>query len=74
MLNSSAAIAVFGAAAAAPLIAVAGADYQLSLSMVAASPLYCPPDGPADPAFFDIYPVYDIQYSESHVSGDSVSK
>lgn len=68
MLNSSAAMAVFGAAAAVPLIAAAGADYQLSLSLVAASPMYCPTDDPAPTPFFDIYPVYDVQYGESYAS------
>ena len=59
-------MSVFGAAAAAPLIAAAGVDYKLSLSLVAASPLYCPPGGPAPAPFFDIYPVFDTtQYGES---------
>lgn len=66
ILNSSAAMSVFGAAAAAPLIAAAGVDYKLSLSLVAASPLYCPPGGPAPAPFFDIYPVFDTtQYSST---------
>ena len=60
MINSNAATSVFGAAAAAPLIATGGTNHQLNLTLVAASPLYCPfPSSAA--RFFDIFPLYYTQ-------------
>jgi hypothetical protein len=58
MINTTAAVAVFGANASDALISVRGGNYQLSLSLVAASPMYCPSSSLAAARFFNIFPLH----------------